>query len=220
MRTLIYLIFFLFFIANQTLGQTDSIKTKGIVIQSKNLVFYGPQKNIISPNDYMELANSGLYKISYEKHEDSIISYLDSSMLLKSINHPFRNSEIKNIQGKPFVLPKNKVIIVNFWNTGCKPCFDEIDSLNLLVKKYPKVFFLGITQDSLSAINLLMKKKPFNYKIGMLSFEKIKSQYHVTAAPTHILIDKKGIIREIYVGKNDIYTIIYNFLGNNTTKML
>lgn len=162
----------------------------------------------------MGLLNSGFYEASFEVYEDSTISSLDSSALLKCINKPILQSTIKDIWGNVKLIPHDKLVVINFWSTSCKTCVKEMDSLNLLVKNFPRVDFIGITPDSTKAIKSFLKKKEFKYIIIPQSIELIKSKYNVSAYPTHFLIDRNGILKEIYVGEPTIYSAISKFIKN------
>jgi thiol-disulfide isomerase/thioredoxin len=92
---------------------------------------------------------------------------------------------------------QGKIIVINFWFIACAPCRQEIPELNEMVKAYasnPDVVFLAIALDGKPEIETFLEKTPFDYNI----IEKgryIIDQYGVKSYPTHVVIDREGIIR-------------------------
>ena len=103
---------------------------------------------------------------------------------------------VKDIKGNEYSLNslKGKVIVMNFWFIGCKPCLQEIPELNELVEKYhgKEVVFLGFAIDKKSRLETFLKKKPFNYNI--IPGSKIDSSYEVYGYPTHVVINQNSEI--------------------------
>lgn len=64
---------------------------------------------------------------------------------------------------------KDKVIVINFWGTWCRPCIKEFPTLNKIQKEFADnedVLFLAITDprsDNATKINTLLAKKSFGY---------------------------------------------------------
>lgn len=123
------------------------------------------------------------------------------------------NYSLENLNGK--------VIVMNFWFTGCGPCKQEIPALNELVKKYQKddVVFLALAlDDDLKILNSYLKKNPFSYVI-IPKASQVAKDYKVTLYPTQIVIDKNGNIVSTLVGGNEkvgetLSAIIDNLLRN------
>ena len=103
---------------------------------------------------------------------------------------------VKDIKGNKYSLNslKGKVIVMNFWFIGCKPCQQEIPELNELVEKYHRkeVVFLGFALDKKSRLETFLKKKPFNYNI--IPGSKLDSSYEVYGYPTHVVINQNSEI--------------------------
>ena len=116
---------------------------------------------------------------------------------------------------------KGKVIVMNFWFTGCGPCKAETPYLNDLVKKYKKknVVFLGFAlDDDIKILNSYLKEYPFKYIILPKAI-KVAEDYKITNYPTQVIISKKGQIVTKIIGGGDkvsdkISTIIDNQLKN------
>ncbi|MEO9571143.1 MAG: TlpA disulfide reductase family protein [Polaribacter sp.] len=121
----------------------------------------------------------------------------------KSPNFSFRTIDGRKIKSKDLL---GKVVVLNFWFTTCPPCKKEIPDLNRLKKEFEgkDVEFLAIALDEEYKIASFLKKIPFTYEI-VDSGSWLKSKFDVTAYPSNIIIDKKGVIQFYKVGyKSDI----------------
>ena len=111
---------------------------------------------------------------------------LQEGTVLKELN-------FKDSNGNNFTLDslKGKVIVLNFWFIGCKPCVEEIPDLNRIQEKFKDkdVVFLAVTFDSKKKLEEFVKKKPFNFTLVPDNM-KIIRQFYVNSYPTTILIDK------------------------------
>ncbi len=100
----------------------------------------------------------------------------------------------------------NKVVLVNFFATWCPPCKAEIPHLNALAQKYPNDF---------EVVAVLLEKNKTNeeiidfinnfnisYKVTNSSNNYLLEQAvgGVKSIPTMYLINKKGEIKQKYVG--------------------
>jgi thiol-disulfide isomerase/thioredoxin len=96
-----------------------------------------------------------------------------------------------------------KVIVINFWFTSCQPCINEMPLLNNLVAAYKdsNVVFIAPALSSKESIDRLLKKYTFNYQI-VPDQEDYAGKLRVENFPTHIIADKKGIVRQVEIGYN------------------
>ena len=120
---------------------------------------------------------------------------------------------VKDIKGNEYSLNglKGKVIVMNFWFIGCKPCLQEIPELNELVEKYhgKEVVFLGFALDKKSRLETFLKKKPFNYNI--IPGSKLDNSYEVYGYPTHVVINQNS---EIVWRTSGLSSITVSMLDN------
>ncbi len=116
------------------------------------------------------------------------------------------NFEVKTTKGKKYKLSdlKDKIVVLNFWYLGCRPCVHEFPDLNNVVEKYKNnknVIFLGISVDGKEeVIKIFLKRKIFNYQIVVTDY-KIAKKQGVYLYPTNIVIDKKGKITFALAGR-------------------
>jgi peroxiredoxin len=138
---------------------------------------------------------------------------LQEGTILKELN-------FKDSNGNNYTLDslKGKVIVLNFWFIGCKPCVEEIPDLNRIQEKFKDkdVVFLAVTFDSKKKLEEFVKKKPFNFTLVPDSM-KIIRQFYVNSYPTTMLIDKDRKIHLIddllvFDLMNKIEKMIKNYL--------
>jgi thiol-disulfide isomerase/thioredoxin len=187
-----------------------------VTLRSKKNIFKDAEGNNISSAVYSKLSNSGLYVLSIAQTDSGVnVLGLDSSDLLKSLYRKKVPVVVKDINGKTLTIPSpGKVTVLNFWSTTCAPCIAEIDSLNLLVKRFPNVAFIAITQDSISLVKRFLLKREFKYDIVADCGNIMKGVFFVSANPTHFVYDPFETLKKIEVGKSpDLANSILSILS-------
>ena len=97
---------------------------------------------------------------------------------------------------------KGKVILLNFWTTTIQPCKDLLPELQKLFGKFPsdRIAMFGINMDqSVNGIKPFIEKLQLSFPV-LIADNKVTKDYGVGAVPQTVLIDKKGIVKKIYVG--------------------
>ena len=125
---------------------------------------------------------------------------INSSAEKKSVVAPAFN--LTSLDGKIFELAslRGKVVVLNFWFTGCVPCVAEMPKLNELVEKFKDsdVVFIAPTWDSKTVLQTFLKNHTFKYNIVPSAMSLIVKTYSSgtgdVAMPTNIIIDKEGNI--------------------------
>ena len=111
--------------------------------------------------------------------------------------------EVRALGGKTVRLAdlKGKVVVLNFWYIGCAPCQVEMPGLNKLVEEFKpgEVVFIGFALDDESHLREFLKKTPFNYMI-IAGSSSITKPYGVSAYPTHVIINKHGLVEFTITG--------------------
>jgi thiol-disulfide isomerase/thioredoxin len=111
---------------------------------------------------------------------------------------------LKTLDSKKIALgddPKS-VYVLDFWAVGCGPCKRLAPHLQTLHSKYaPKgVTVVGVNVgDSPSAISKYAKENKLTYTMA-IGDAKTVDAFGVYAFPTVVIIDRKGVIRDVYVG--------------------
>jgi peroxiredoxin/tetratricopeptide (TPR) repeat protein len=111
--------------------------------------------------------------------------------------------EVKALDGKTLRLAdlNGKVVLLNFWYIACAPCRVEIPGLNKLVEEFKpgEVVFIGFALDDETHLREFLKQTPFKYEI-VAGSSSIAKQYGISAYPTHVLINKQGLIEFVMTG--------------------
>lgn len=113
------------------------------------------------------------------------------------------NFSFTDLSGKKYDLDqlKGKIVVLNFWFVGCKPCIMEIPELNKLVDEFKgkDVVFLGLSTDQAEKIETFLKTQEFKYNL-VPDCMKIAKSYNVQGFPTHMVIGKDSVIRLLETG--------------------
>lgn len=104
----------------------------------------------------------------------------------------------RDMNGNKFNLKelKGKVVVLNFWFINCPPCRQEIPDLNDMKasSESKDVVFIAIALDEKYDIETFLKTTPFTYNI-IENGRYIANQYRITSYPTHVVVDKEGVIK-------------------------
>lgn len=109
---------------------------------------------------------------------------------------------------------KGKLLVINFWYINCGPCIIEMPYLNKLVEEYKDedVQFLALTFDSVVDVNQFLIDTNFDYQLGSASKDLIFG--FTPIFPTHMIVNKNGIIKDIALGAPRDTKMIFNKLVN------
>ena len=130
----------------------------------------------------------------------------------------FKGFKGKDLDGNDVddsLLAKNKVTVVNFWFSGCKPCVGELSKLNELNEKLKEMGgeVVGINTDTLDnneagikEAKEILKAQGASYKNLTFDSNSTVGKYagNIMAFPTTVLVDKDGnIVGEPFMGGID-----------------
>lgn len=95
-----------------------------------------------------------------------------------------------------------KVLILNYWATGCVKCENELLNLEKLESSQPdRLAVISISHDPVNSVRDFIQNHPSPPLTGVCPGEQwIDPGSHL---PFNILIDKSGIIRGFFYGKDD-----------------
>lgn len=130
----------------------------------------------------------------------------------------FKGFKGKDLDGNDVddsLFAKNKVTVVNFWFSGCKPCVGELSKLNELNEKLKEMGgeVVGINTDTLDnneagikEAKEILKAQGVSYKNLTFDSNSTVGKYagNIMAFPTTVLVDKDGnIVGEPFMGGID-----------------
>jgi peroxiredoxin len=91
---------------------------------------------------------------------------------------------------------KGKVVFLNFWATWCKPCEEEMPSMERLYQRFKDkgLVVLAISADAEGAgvVTPYVKKHQLTFPVGLDPKVSVATLYGVWALPSTFIIDKKG----------------------------
>ncbi|MBP0129224.1 MAG: TlpA family protein disulfide reductase [Nitrospira sp.] len=103
---------------------------------------------------------------------------------------------------------RGKVVFLNFWATWCKPCREEMPSMEVLHKNFEKdgLVILGVSIDRVTTtkdIPPFTKGMNLTFPVLIDSWGKTDKPYKRMGVPETFIIDRDGVIREIVIGPRD-----------------
>ncbi|MBI2862681.1 MAG: TlpA family protein disulfide reductase [Chloroflexi bacterium] len=102
---------------------------------------------------------------------------------------------LQDLRGQP--------VWINFWATWCPPCRAEAPDLQAVYaeesSKGLTVVAISIGEDT-ETVRAYVKRVGFTFTIGLDQTIAIAARYRIMGIPTHIFVDREGIIQAIRVG--------------------
>jgi thiol-disulfide isomerase/thioredoxin len=112
--------------------------------------------------------------------------------------------ELSDLRGQTVSLSqfKGKIVILDFWATWCGPCRLSMPLLEKLQKENPndlKLLAINL-EEPLDLVRDYVARQNINTTVLLDSEGKVGRIYGSESIPMQVLIDKKGIIRDVKVG--------------------
>lgn len=97
---------------------------------------------------------------------------------------------------------KGRVVVLDFWAGWCVPCRMIAPKLSALKDKYGAqgLTVVGLTMDQPEAAAVSAEKHQMKYGIVVDTKGSTSKTYGVSALPTLLVVDKKGVVRDLFVG--------------------
>jgi thiol-disulfide isomerase/thioredoxin len=104
---------------------------------------------------------------------------------------------------------RGHVVIVDFWATWCKPCAVTMPYLDKWQQLYGAkgLRVVGLSSEPVADVTAYLATNWLSYSIGLDAGEEISQEYMVPGMPMLVVIDRQGIIREVRIGADDVWTI-------------
>ena len=122
-----------------------------------------------------------------------------------TVGKPAPDFDTVDLKGEVWSLSKRKgkVVFVNFWATWCAPCREEMPSMQRLYTNLPKDKFEMIAlfnNDKPAVVKNFVSKLGLTFPILNDEFNLIGPRYGLTGLPETFIVDKKGVVREKFIG--------------------
>jgi thiol-disulfide isomerase/thioredoxin len=97
---------------------------------------------------------------------------------------------------------RGRVVLLDFWATWCGPCRIVAPKLSALQDRYGAqgLTVLGVAADEVQDIAAFAARTPVSYPLAADSEGETSRGYGVTTLPTLLVIDKRGVVRQVAVG--------------------
>lgn len=134
------------------------------------------------------------------------IQFLNAQAIQKGTIAP--NFKLFSLNGTSHTLAdyNNKVVVIKMWFKECAPCLQEIPKVNTLVTHYKNndaVVFIAPSPNSKSTLQKFVEKVDFKYQVMSGSYNMLRVYNPLKRYPTHVIINKKGIISFVYEGTSN-----------------
>jgi cytochrome c biogenesis protein CcmG/thiol:disulfide interchange protein DsbE len=109
---------------------------------------------------------------------------------------------------------RGKVVFLNFWATWCKPCREEMPSMEVLYKNFERegLVVLAVSIDRVTTkkdIPPFVKSLSLTFPVLVDSWGKTDKRYKLMGVPETYIIDQQGVLREKIIGPRD-WTLLDN----------
>lgn len=140
-----------------------------------------------------------------QKHDQMAKYAQDESIRRdKFIGKPAHSFKAVDLKDKSVTLEdlRGKVVVLDFWYRGCGWCIKAMPQINQLTTDFTDkpVAILGMNTDSdKEDAEFVVKEMALKYPTLRIEHE-MASKFGVQGFPTLVLIDKKGVVRDLHVG--------------------
>ncbi|MEK6589383.1 MAG: TlpA disulfide reductase family protein [Nitrospinota bacterium] len=112
---------------------------------------------------------------------------------------------------------RGKIVLLHIWATWCKPCMEEMPSIQKLYEKFKDndfaVLAVSIDREGIGAVKPYVDKYGLTFPILLSGSGKISKSYWTWGIPACYLIDKKGKIIGRALGQR-------NWAGDDAARLI
>jgi len=116
--------------------------------------------------------------------------------------------ELKNTQGVSGTFPasvaamRGHVVLLDFWATWCMPCRVVIPKLGDLQGRFAAqgLNVVGLSTEDAQDVATFAQRIGMRYAVGVDKNAETTRSYGVVSLPTLVVIDKRGVVRDVSVG--------------------
>ncbi|MBI4378550.1 MAG: TlpA family protein disulfide reductase [Nitrospinae bacterium] len=112
---------------------------------------------------------------------------------------------------------RGKIVLLHIWATWCKPCMEEMPSIQKVYEKFKDYDFavlaVSIDREGIEIVRPYVDKYKLTFPILISESGKISNSYWTWGVPASYLIDKKGKIIGRALGQR-------NWTGDDATRLI
>jgi len=120
------------------------------------------------------------------------------------IGRPAPEFELPDLSGSAVSLTQyqGKIVLIDFWATWCGPCRLTMPVLENLQKEYAnELVLLAVNlQEPLDEVRQYVAAQRITSRVLLDQEGRVGSTYGSESIPMQVLIDQKGIVRDVQVG--------------------
>ena len=146
-----------------------------------------------------------IYLLDPSQQNATSIDVAASTAPAPRVGQPAPDFELPNLDGKVVKLSdfKGQPVWINFWASWCPPCRAETPDVEAAYKaKHPQgltLLAISIGEDAAS-VRGYVQSAGMTSTVLVDSSEVVASRYRVNGIPTHLFVDKDGIVRDLVSG--------------------
>jgi thiol-disulfide isomerase/thioredoxin len=97
---------------------------------------------------------------------------------------------------------RGRVVLLDFWATWCAPCRIVVPKLSALQSRYGAqgLSVLGVSTEDAQDVATFAQRMAMRYPVGVDRHAETTRSYGVVSLPTLVVIDKRGVVRDVHVG--------------------
>jgi peroxiredoxin len=100
---------------------------------------------------------------------------------------------------------RGKVVVIDFFATWCGPCVETMPHVEALHKKLAAqgLVVFGVSNESPGIVARAAERFHVTYPLASDESEGVSASYQVFALPTMVVIDRKGVVKEVAISDTE-----------------